>query len=298
MSFSTKILLGLIAGIAVGLFFGESVHHLEIFANGFVNLLRMTVLPYITVSLIFNLGRMDARQARLLALRGGAILAALWALSILVSFLFPFAFPYVERASFFSTTLVEAREQFNFIELYIPANPFHSLANNIVPAVVLFSVLLGIAIMQLEEKTPLLKVLNVADQAISQVTRFVFRLTPYGLFAVAAVASGTLRMTEIERIEVYLLTYVALALVMALWILPGLVSAITPIGYRDVLGPTRDALITAFLVGELFIVLPMLTEASKEILARNKITQKEDSELPDIIFRRPLTFLTPLSCYR
>jgi len=93
MSFSTKILLGLISGIAGGLFFGESVHHLEIFADGFVNLLRMTVLPYITVSLIFNPGRMDAAQARLLALRGGAILAALWALSILVSFLFPFASP-------------------------------------------------------------------------------------------------------------------------------------------------------------------------------------------------------------
>jgi Na+/H+-dicarboxylate symporter len=63
MSFSTKILLGLIAGIAVGLFFGESVHHLEFLADGFENLLRMTVLPYITVSLILNLGRMNAAQA-------------------------------------------------------------------------------------------------------------------------------------------------------------------------------------------------------------------------------------------
>ena len=66
MSFSTTILFGLIAGIGVGLFFGESVHHLEILADGFVNLLSMTVLPYITVSLIFNLGRMDSAQARVL----------------------------------------------------------------------------------------------------------------------------------------------------------------------------------------------------------------------------------------
>lgn len=150
---------------------------------------------------------------------------------------------------------MEAREQFNFVELYILANPFHSLANNIVPAVVLFSALLGVAIMHLEEETALLKVLYVADQAISKVTRFVVQLTPYGLFAVSAVASGTLRMTDIERIEVYLLTFISIALLMALWVLPGLIAAITPIGNREILGPTRDALITSFLVGDLFIVL-------------------------------------------
>ena len=49
-------------------------------------------------------------------------------------------FPPHETASFFSTTLIEEREPFDFLNLYIPSNPFNSLANNIVPAVVLFSV--------------------------------------------------------------------------------------------------------------------------------------------------------------
>jgi Na+/H+-dicarboxylate symporter len=68
----------------------------------------------------------------------------------------PLAFPQVENASFFSSSLIEHRPPFNFVDLYIPSNPFYSLANNIVPAVVLFSVLLGVALIGVERKQLLL----------------------------------------------------------------------------------------------------------------------------------------------
>ena len=54
------------------------------------------------------------------------------------SFRWPFL--HIETASFFSTTLIERRPTVNFVDLFNPSNPFHPLANNIVPAVVLFSV--------------------------------------------------------------------------------------------------------------------------------------------------------------
>ena len=56
----------------------------------------------------------------------------------------------------FSTTLVQETEPFDFLNLYIPTNPFNSLANNIVPAVVLFSLILGAALMTIPEKARLL----------------------------------------------------------------------------------------------------------------------------------------------
>ena len=52
----------------------------------------------------------------------------------------------MQTASFFSASLVERQPAFDFIDLYMPANPFNSLANNVVPAVVLFSLILGIAV--------------------------------------------------------------------------------------------------------------------------------------------------------
>ena len=57
-----------------------------------------------------------------------------------------------------------------------------------------------------------------------------------------------------------------MALLLALWVLPGLVACLTPIPAREILKKTRDGLITAFMTGELFIVLPMLIDRSKELL--------------------------------
>ena len=148
-------------------------------ADGFVKLLQMTVLPYITVSIVTSLGSLSYEQARTLGLRAGAVLAGLWAVALLYAFLIPLAFPDIETATFFSSALVERRPGFNFVDLYIPSNPFNSLANNIVPAVVLFSVIVGIALIGVERKERLLDVLRTAVDSLSRATRFIVRLTPY-----------------------------------------------------------------------------------------------------------------------
>ena len=111
--------------------------------------------------------------------------------------------------------------------------------------------------------------LRVAADAVSRATRLAVRLTPYGLFAIAASAAGTLNLEQLGRLQVYLVTYVAVALLVGLWVLPGLVAALTPIRVGEIFGLTRDALITAVVAGDLFIVLPVLTEASKTLLERH-----------------------------
>ena len=63
--------------------------------------------------------------------------------------LLPLSFPHWESAAFFSSSIVEIPQKVDFLSLYIPSNPFYSLANNVVPAVVLFSILFGIALMGL-----------------------------------------------------------------------------------------------------------------------------------------------------
>ena len=278
MSFTHKILLGLLTGVAVGLFLGERAVALKWAADGFVKLLQMTVLPYVTLSILTSLGSLTYAQARKLGIRAGAVLVVLWAIALTYAFLIPFAFPEVESAMFFSTSLVEQRPPFNFLDLYIPSNPFHSLANNIVPAVVLFSVVVGVALIGVERKEPLMDVLRIATQAVSRATRSILRLTPFGLFAIAASATGTLSLEQLGRLQVYFVTYVAVALLFSLWVLPGLIAALTPIRMGEMFGLTRDAFLTAFVAGDLFIVLPALIEASRTLLARHIPESPEATE--------------------
>jgi Na+/H+-dicarboxylate symporter len=115
-------------------------------------------------------------------------------------------------ASFYSPALAQPAAPLDFLELYVPSNPFHSLANTIVPAVVLFSILFGLAIIGVERKEPLLQLLATASAAVGRIARFIVRLTPLGIFAIAAHAAGTLKIDALHRIEVYLVAYVVCAL--------------------------------------------------------------------------------------
>lgn len=289
MSFTNKILIGLAAGIAVGLFLGEYAAVFQWGADAFVRLLQMTVLPYVTLSIVKSLGSLRLEHARLLGIRAGAVLAGLWTIGLGFAFLIPLAFPDVQTATFFSTSLVEQRPAFDFVALYIPSNPFNSLANNIVPAVVLFSVVVGVALIGVERKRALLDVLQVATEAVSRATRAIVKLTPYGLFAIAAAAAGTLSLEQIGRLQIYLISYVTVALLVSLWVLPGLIAALTPIGYRELFTETRDALITAFVAGDLFIVLPALIQSSQTLLDR-VAPRSRAHEVPDVLVPASFNF--------
>lgn len=289
MTFSHKILVGLALGILAGLFFGEYALALKWAADGYVKLLQMTVLPYVTVSIIESLGSLGASEARRLGLRAGIVLVALWSVGLTYAMLVPLMFPTVETAAFFSTSLLEHRPPFNFVDLYIPANPFYSLANNVVPAVVLFSIVVGVAVIGMDRKSVLLDLLHVLNGALSRATRFIVRLTPYGLFAIAATTAGTLSLEQLGRLQVYLIAYIGMALVLSLWVLPGLVAALTPIRMRDIFSLTRNAIITAFVAGDLFIVLPALIEASRTLVDRAGVGTAR-SDLPEVIVPASFNF--------
>jgi Na+/H+-dicarboxylate symporter len=288
-----RIIVALAAGVFLGLFAGETAALLEPVADGFVKLLQMAVLPYVTVSIIGGIGGLHPRAIRRLGLRCGLILAGLWTVSLTFACLMPLMFPPARGASFFSTTLLEPPPSFSLVDLYIPANPFHALANGVVPAVVLFSIVVGVALIGLPGKGALLQLLDTVALALARVMGFVVRLTPYGVFAIAATTAGTIRLEQAMRLEVYLAAYGLFALLLALWVLPGLVAALTPIRPRELFAATREPLLTATVAGDLFIVVPVLIGACKELVARHHPDATHATALPDVIV--PVSYNFPHS---
>lgn len=67
MSLSSRVLLGMALGILVGLFLGEWAASLKVVGHMFILLLQMPVLPYVALSLIASLGRLDYKIAGQLA---------------------------------------------------------------------------------------------------------------------------------------------------------------------------------------------------------------------------------------
>lgn len=261
-----RVLIGLVLGIAAGVFFGELAHALKIVGDAFIMLLQVAVIPYIVASLITALGRLTLDDAKKLGLKAGVVLLVLWAIGAAVLLLTPLAFPDWPSASFFSTSQVEEAKSVDFLKLYIPANPFASLANTVIPAIVVFSMLIGVALIGVKNKESVLEPLSAIAEALMAVTGFVARLAPYGVFALAAYAAGTLDIDEIDRLQVYAVVYMTMTIVLSFWVLPALIAVVTPLRYPVVLRALRGPLITAFAAGSVLIVLPLLAAECKKLM--------------------------------
>jgi Na+/H+-dicarboxylate symporter len=270
-----RILWGLGLGVLVGLFLGEAIRPLQIVADGFVRLLQVNVLPYLLGSLIVSLGGRAPSEMKVIARHGIILLLLVWALALGLVVLSPLALPRFGGAAFAGA--MPPPESIDWLELYIPSNLFRALSNNLIPAVVLFGILAGLALGQMssEGKQTLLLALVAFNEAMARVSRMILRLTPFGLFAIAAVTAGQVRTEDLIRLQVWFLFYTGGALLVTFWLLPGLVARLTPIPYGRFLHGVRSAIITAGAAGDALVVLPLIAEAGKDLLSEHGAPEAE-----------------------
>jgi len=291
MTLSGRIVIGLTAGIACGLFFGEICGGLSTIGNAYIALMQMTVLPYIVLALIVNIGGLTLDTARHIAARAAVVMLALWGIAITVILLMPLGLPEWKTGGFFSTSLLNPPESVDFLSLYIPANPFRSLSENLVPAVVVFCICVGIAFIGITRKESVIEPMRVMLDAMSKVTLWVAGLTPYGVFAIAAGAAGTITVDEIGRLQGYMIIYISAAVILSFVLLPLAITALTPFTYREILNSSRSALLTAFAANNYFIVLPLLIENLKELYRNHDMGGDEVEGAIDITL--PIGFPFP-----
>jgi Na+/H+-dicarboxylate symporter len=290
LSLSHWILIGLVLGIGCGIVFGELCQPLEVIGDVFIRLLQMTILPYIVVSLIANIGGLPARDARSLAGRALGFQALFWAIGLTMIVLMAQALPAMETASYYSGRAGQQASA-DVLSLYVPANPFSSLADGAVPAAVLFSIALGVALLGLPGREPVIAQLHVIAEALLRVSGFVAKFTPLGVFAIAAAAAGRITIEELGRIQAFLIIHTLSVALLAFLILPWLTAALTPFRMRDVLRHSRDGLVMAFTTGNIFIALPLLFEGGRRLFEQYDLDVENTARPFEVVL--PIVFSFP-----
>lgn len=291
LSLSTKVLIGVFAGIFLGLFFGEDVSWMSIPGDIFIGLLQMTVLPYIMFSLIVNIGRLSMETGKRIIKYGLIFLSLLIAIGMFYLIILPMAFPEWSSGNFYSSDFVKDSPPFDVVKLYIPANPFESLSNNVVPAVVLFSIFVGLGLMKLPNKEALLKPLDVLTDGLNQVNKMIVKITPIGVFSIAAGVVSKLSWADLSRLQGYLLVYLLAVILITFIVLPYVISIFTPYSSKTIFKITRSTLITIFATGKIIVVFPQLIENIKEIIQTEENSTKKMQDEVDIIM--PLAYPFP-----
>src|SRR5690606_15042139 len=144
-------------------------------------------------AIIHGIGQLSSFQAKLILKKGIMFIGLAWAINIAMIYLVYFAYPQAKtsQAGYISTET----PQINFAELLIPENIFYDLANNIVPAIVIFSLFIGIALMFIKEKDTLMNSLKNIVEALTRITSWIARITPIGTFLIIANQVGTIQFS-------------------------------------------------------------------------------------------------------
>ena len=290
-SLSSKILIGLLSGIFIGLFFGEYVSSLSILGDAFIGLLQMTVLPYIMLSLMVNIGRLSIDKGMKMIKNGAIVLSLLLGTGVVLVLLLPLVFPEWISASFYATSFTSTPQEIDFLKLFIPSNPFAALSDNTVPSVVLFSILVGMGLIHVPGKERLLDGFDTLAKALNNVNKMIVKLTPYGVFAIAASTAGSMTMGEIGKLQAFVIVYTAASILLALIFIPLVIAAVTPFKYKDIFRVTKDTLITIFATGKIIIVLPQLIENIQQLYIDYDLDDEDRLQSVEVLF--PLAYPFP-----
>ena len=272
LSLNAQILIGIFSGILLGLFFGDSCSIFKPFATAFIEIMQITVLPYLIVNLVAGIGSMDRSDARSIVIRGGKVMLLFWALGTIAFYSMQFTFPTLSRASFFSTTNITESANFNLVDIFVPYNIFSSLAKGILPSIVIFSLLLGFGLIGDENNRLLIDLLKTLSSALVKINSIIKSIIPFGAFAIMAGTAGTITLDRLFEIQVFFISLFMLSLLFSLLVLPLLTSSVTPFSYRELLSISSRAMILGMTTANDFITLPLIADGVQSLF------QKQDKD--------------------
>ena len=193
-----RVLFAMVCGVIVGTLMGESAESLKWIGDLFIRAIKMLVIPLIFFSLVSGMTAVGD-IGRLGSVGGKALLifmtTALIAVSLGMGLATLFQPGVGLEISLPSETAIPPAPDQSLIQMIIalvPDNPIMAMAEGAVLPVIIFSVLLGMAILATgEEGAPIAKAMNAGSAVMQKMTIFVMELAPFGVFALLAWVAGT-----------------------------------------------------------------------------------------------------------
>ena len=274
-SLSLQMLIAVLIGIFMGLFLGDLCSVFGPWENAYIMILKVTTIPYLICAVMHGIGRLGLSTAKNILHKGLIFISCMWAINIIIIYVTVYLFPTSKGITYsaFSTIKPSA---INFADLLIPDNIFAALSHNLIPAVVVFGILVGISLMHIKEKQPFMGVLDTLVNSLTTITGWISRITPIGTFLIIADRVGTIQLDTVKQIGTYLVLYILGITILALWIVPRIVGMLTIIPAKQWIKSLGPLMLVAFTTNLVIVTLPLLIELIKR--EAQHYYHKDDSE--------------------
>lgn len=293
MSLTTKVLIGLAAGLAAGIAISmypspallAAVEFIKPFGTLWVNAIRMTVIPLVVSSLIVGIANApDVRAVGRIGWR--AIVVFVAAVTLAATFAAIVGQPMLAALDVDPATAAALRESgaaataqsgaasaampsFSqwLIDL-VPTNPIRAMADGAMLPIIVFSVAFGVALLALPpaNRTPLTSLLQSIFDVTLRLVTWILELAPIGVFALALPLAVTMGVASAGALAFYVvLVAVTLLLFVVIVLYPAaLLLGRTPLGrFARAAAPAQAVAVSA---RSSLAALPAMIEGSRRWL--------------------------------
>lgn len=293
MSLTTRVLIALVAGLALGLLASSSgtpafltaARWMEPVGTLFINAIRMTVIPLVVGSLVAgiaaapnpaSIGRIGGRAFVffVVTLLVGAVFAALVAPVLLSLFTIDPAAQAALQASATSTAATTAesvRRVPGFAQWLIdlvPSNPVRAAADGAMLPLIVFTLAFGLAVAGLagETRAVVVRVFEAIRDAAMTLVRWILWTAPLGVFALALALAAKLGLSAIGAVASYVIAVAVMTVVFGVVVLYPAASLLGRVSLREFARTALPAQAVAFSSRSSLAALPAMIESARERL--------------------------------
>lgn len=283
VKFGTRVLIALGFGLVAGIFFqqfGFAVDSVKTIGQIFVNLIKMIVMPLVFAAIITSILTIsNPGQLRKIGLKTIGLFLLTTGIATVIGILVALLFSPGSGVNLVLPSDFKQREIPSFWQVLLdltPANPVNDLAQGRVIPAIIFALFFAVAMVQVRAKKPeavepVHRFFDSFLQIMYQVTKYIIRLTPYGVYALVAVMASSYGMeTLMPLLSLIAATYVALFIHLVL-VFGGMVSfwgKVNPIKFFRKIYPM---MVVAFTTRSSFATLPINLDV---IVKRLRISER------------------------
>jgi len=283
---SGRLIIGALLGCMTGLAFGPDVSALAPLGHALLTLIKIAAIPY----LFFLVARASINITPGYAwplfkhcLVGVAITWAILISSVELLFLMS---PTVHAAPGSMRSMADVLA----LARLSPETMVVSMVYNVVPVLLIFGLLLGLALVKERQSVAALGFLDRAIGALERLLRWLAVIVPIGVFAIVAERFGGDAAWLPAFMRPWMLFSYLGSFTLGLVTFPGLIWALTPLSGRFIAARLWPILFLALSSGSLLITLPYLTSAVKHLF--HPKASSEESTATELAV--PLLFNVPM----
>lgn len=272
-----QVLIGAILGIAFGIVAPHAAAETALLAEGFVKLIRMLLAPVIFLTVVVGIARMgNLREVGRVGIKAIVYFEVLSTVSLIIGVLAaeivkPGAGMHVDPSSLNADLVAgyaHSAQQMTvqtFLLNLIPASITQAFAQNNMLQVILFAVLFGVVLSQLQQQVqPLLNIFDQLMVALFGVVRVVMYLAPLAAFGGMAFTIGKYGLGSVVALGEFVLCCYAASALFIVGVL-GLVARVLGIRLFALLRYLREELLIVFSTSSSEAVLPQVMEKLEAI---------------------------------